>query len=172
MKKIAQGRYELSCTKEEAIERFQEMAGICREHISDDRAIAFYCTKKGEIAVSDPPRRARNGALYDSATTLYGQIVEEKDETYLTYYTTFSKFESVMKVIYVMLYMIMGVFAIAAAIANRESALTVILCVAGLVFLVRRLYIVVNEKSHAWQDSEVMINVLKERVNAVNRWDE
>ena len=172
MKKIAQGRYELSCTKEEAIERFQEMDGICRETISDDRTVGFFCTGKGEIVVSDPPRNMRRTMLYDSPTTLRGQIVEEEDKTYLTYYTTFSKFESVMKVIYVMLYMIMGVFAIVTAIANRESTLTVILCIAGFVFLIRQMYIVVNEKSHAWQDSEVMINVLKERVNAVNRWDE
>lgn len=171
MKKIAQGRYELSCKKEEAIERFQEMEGICREHISDDRAIAFCCTKKGEIAVSDPPR-ARGGIFYDSATTLRGQIVEEEDKTYLTYYTTFSKFESVTKVVYAMLYMTIGIFAIISAVANSASALAVIICIAFVALFIHRMYIIVNEKSHAWQDSEVMINVLKERVNAVNRWDE
>ena len=110
--------------------------------------------------------------LYDSATTLRGQIVEDEDETYLTYYTTFSKFESVTNVVYVILYMIMGIFAIVTAIANRESALTVILCIAGFAFLIRRLYIIVSEKNHAYQDSEIMIKVLEERVNAVNRWDE
>lgn len=171
MKKIAQGRYELTCTKEEAIERFQEMDGICREHISDDRAIAFCCTKKGKIAVSVPPRRRKGGIFYDSATTLRGQIVEEEDKTYLTYYTTFSKFESVTKMVYAMLYMIIGIFAIVSAVANSASALAVIICIAFVALFIHRMYIIVNEKSHAWQDSEVMINVLKERVNAVNRWD-
>lgn len=172
MKKIAQGRYELSCTKEEAIERFQEMAGYCREQISDDRAIAFYCMKKGKIVVSDPHHRTKGGIFYDSPTTLRGQIVEEGDKTYLTYYTTFSKFESVTKVVYAILYMIIGIYALVSAIANRESVLAVIICIAFVVFFIRRIYVMMKEKKHAWQDSEIMIKVLEERVNAVNRWDE
>lgn len=172
MKKIAEGRYELTCTKEEAIERFQEMEGICRETISDDRAIAFYCTKKGKIVVSDPPRRRKGGIFYDSATALRGQIVEEEDKTYLTYHTAFSKFESVTKVVYAILYIIIGIFAIVTAVANSASALAVIICIAFVALFIHRMHIIVNEKSHAVQDSEIMIKVLEERVNAVNRWDE
>jgi len=44
MKKIAEGRYELTCTKEEAIERFQEMAGYCREELSDEYPVFVGCT--------------------------------------------------------------------------------------------------------------------------------
>ena len=45
-------------------------------------------------------------------------------------------------------------------------------CVVCFVLGVRQLYVSVDEKGYAYQDSEIMIKVLEERVNAVNRWDE
>lgn len=164
MKKIAQGRYELACSKEEAIERFQEMAGYCREELSDEYPVFVGCTGKGKIAIGT--RMRRSGV--DNPTTLYAQIVEEADKTYITYYTAFSKFDEIFNVIAWVFYLIMAIFAI----VNAKTSMALIVAIVCGVFYARQLYASRNGKNNAWQDSEIMIKVLEERVNAVNRWDE
>jgi len=168
MKKIVQGRYALSCTKEEAIERFQEMAGYCRERISDDNPIRFSCSKKGRIVIYDPP----NGrSVNDACTKLCGEIVAQEGRVYVAYYTTFDKADSVIKMICNLVYVIMSLLAIAFAIIKAES-FTTLIAIGCLVLSVRLLYVSVNEKGYSYQDSEILIKVLEERVKAVNRWDE
>ena len=49
MKKINQGKYEVFTTKEDAIDKFMQMQGVCREKISGDNLIEFYCQKNGKI---------------------------------------------------------------------------------------------------------------------------
>lgn len=164
MKKIAQGRYELSCTKEEAIERFQEMDGYCREELSDEYPVVVGCTGKGKIGIGT--RMRRSGV--DNPTHLYAQIVEEADKTYITYYTAFSKFDAVFNVIVWVFYLIMAIFAVVYA----KTTMALILAVVCGAFYARQLHASRNEKNNARQDSEIMIKVLEERVNAVNRWDE
>ena len=164
MKKIAEGRYELTCTKEEAIERFQEMAGYCREELSDEYPVFVGCTGKGKIGIGT--RMRRSGV--DNPTTLYAQIVEEADKTYITYYTAFSKFDEIFNVIVWVLDLIMVIFAIVYA----KTTMVLILAAVCGVFYARQLYASRNGKINALQDSEILIKVLEERVNAVNRWDE
>ncbi|MBQ7328732.1 MAG: hypothetical protein IJX01_02350 [Oscillospiraceae bacterium] len=164
MKKIAQGRYELTCSKEEAIERFQEMAGYCREELSDEYPVFVGCTRKGKIGIGT--RMRRSGV--DNPTHLYAQIVEEADKTYITYYTAFSKFDAVFNVIVWVFYLIMAIFAVVYA----KTTMALILAVVCGAFYARQLYAGRNGKNNARQDSEIMIKVLEERVKAVNRWDE
>ena len=170
MKKILQGQYELNCTKEEAVERFREMAGYCREKLSDDNPIHFSCSKKGRIVICDPPRGRHS--FNDACTKLYGEIVAQEGEVYVTYYTTFDKANSVLQMIFNIIYLIMAVFAIAFAIIKAESFITLLVCIACLVISVRQLYVGSQEKGYFYQDSEILIQVLEERVKAVNRWDE
>ena len=170
MKKILQGRYALTCTKEEATQRFQEMEGYCREHISDDNPIRFSCSKKGRIVICDPPRG--RSSFNDACTKLYGEIVAQEGEVYVTYYTTFDKVDSVIKMIFNLFYVIMSLLAIALAITKAESFITLLVCIGCLVISVRRLYVGSHEKGYSYQDSEILIQVLEERVKAVNRWDE
>ena len=170
MKKIVQGRYALTCTKEEAVDRFREMEGYCREHISDDNPIRFSCSKKGRIVICDPPRG--RSSFNDACTKLYGEIVAQEGEAYVTYYTTFDKVDSVIKMIFNLFYVIMSLVAIGSAIIKAESTLVLIACIVCLVMSVHHLYVSANEKGYSYRDSEILINVLEERVKAVNRWDE
>lgn len=172
MKKIVQGRYELLATKEEAIDRFREMQGLCREEISDDSNVVFSCTENGKIWIADASRmHIKSNPIYDSAISLHGEIVEEADKTYVTYFTAFSRFESILKVSFTALFVIVFFIAIIVAIAKAESTMRIIGCLIGFVLMVRQLYINANEKSCAYQDSQIMIKILEERVNAVNHWD-
>lgn len=59
-------------------------------------------------------------------------------------------------------------------IAGKSSVMGVrfLLAVVCGAFYARQLYAGRNGKNNARQDSEIMIKVLEERVNAVNRWDE
>lgn len=164
MKKIAQGRYTLTCTKEEAIERFREMDGYCREKLSDEYPVFVGCTGKGEIGIGSRTRRTVVG----NPTKLYAQIVEEADKTYITYYTAFSKFDNIFNVIAFVFYLIMSIFAIVYA----KTSVALIVAIVCAVSFVRQLYASANGKNYAYQDSETLIKVLEERVNAVNRWDE
>ena len=168
MKKIVQGRYALTCTKEEAVDRFREMEGPCREHISDDKPLSFSCSRKGRIVVCDPISRRAD----DACTRLCGEIVEQEGGVYVTYYTTFDKTLSVIQTIGNLLYVVMSLVAIGSAIIKAESTLVLIACIVCLVMSVHHLYVSANEKGYSYRDSEILINVLEERVKAVNRWDE
>lgn len=77
-----------------------------------------------------------------------------------------------MKVLLNVIYVVMGIVAILFALVNRESIITLVAGIGCFVFSVRQLYVNANEKSYAYQDSEIMIKALEERVNAVNRWDQ
>lgn len=57
MKKIKQGEYELFTTKADAIDKFMQMQGLCREGFNDYQQIEFSCTKKGKITVTNPPSK-------------------------------------------------------------------------------------------------------------------
>ena len=96
MKKITQGEYEIFTTKEDAIDKFMQMKGICREKISDENLINFYCSKKGKIIITDPPRRGR-GIHLDNSTNLFADIIEQNGKTYVSYYTSFSKSNNIFK---------------------------------------------------------------------------
>ena len=57
MKKISQGKFEICATKTDAIDKFMQMQGLCREEINGYQRIEFYCTRKGKITVTNPPSR-------------------------------------------------------------------------------------------------------------------
>lgn len=165
MKKILQGKYALSCTKEEAIDRLREMAGYCREELDYENQVFFSCTKKGKIAVCGCSHR-RYGL--DNNTWLHAQIVEETDKTYITYYTQHHKVNAVLNLILGAVNVITGVIVIVYA----RTLMALLAYGLILAMSIREMYAVANGDSNAWQDSEILRKVLEERVNAVNRWDE
>ena len=57
MKKISQGKYELFTTKADAIDKFMQMQGVCREELSSDKQIEFYCSKKGKVTITNPTKK-------------------------------------------------------------------------------------------------------------------
>ena len=169
MRKIEQGKYELFTTTEDAIDKFMQMQGICREEFSDKDTIAFICTKKGKIFITDPPRRH---VEYRHSTKLFAQVIQQKSKTYVTYHTAFNKshniFKSIDIIIDLLICILTTVFAI--AIEAKTYYLTILLsCV--LIIGHRLIIIFTKEKTNSTVDSDILIKELEKRVEAVNLWD-
>ena len=63
MKKISQGQFEIRTTKVDAIDKFIQMQGVCREKINGENPIEFYCSKKGKIIITNPPTTQHPGTV-------------------------------------------------------------------------------------------------------------
>ena len=166
MKKIVQGKYEIFTTKEDAIDKFSQLQGVCRETLTSENRVEFRCTKKGKIVITNPYIPYSRSITRENSTNLYGQIIEENDNTYVTYYTGFSKLNYILKIFSIMMDIVVGIFAI--ILRGTYSLAVLLFC---LVFFVAQLFVYSKENDNAFKDSEILINELEERVNAVNRWD-
>lgn len=164
MKKISQGQFEIRTTKADAIDKFMQMQGICREELSSENLIEFYCSKKGKIAITNPPKRRIE---HTNSTNLFAEIIEEDGKTYVTYFTVYSHFNNVLKFIS----LIMLIIAIVLAVANVDKTVSPIVLVFCLLFFVFQLFNIAKEQKNSPKDSEIMIKELQKRVEAVNLWD-
>ena len=45
VKKISQGKFEVFTTKADAINKFMQLVGYCREELTYNRRLSFYCSK-------------------------------------------------------------------------------------------------------------------------------
>jgi len=166
--KISQGKYELFTTKADAIDKFMQMQGFCREETSEEKPIKFYCQKNGEIIISNPPSRHIEN---DNSTDLYAQIVEQDGKTYVTYYTAFSKTTNVLKIIFLVIDLLMAVFAIIGIIISNVKTYYLPILAFCLIFLGVKLFTSTKEEKNSPEDSEILIKELEKRVEAVNLWD-
>ncbi len=64
-----------------------QMQSICKGKMSEDKSIKFFCTKKGKIAISNPPTKLVSG---ENSTKLFGNVIEKKTKTHITFHTTYS----------------------------------------------------------------------------------
>ena len=168
MKKISQGKYEVFTSKADAIDKFMQMQGICREELSNEKLIEFYCSKKGEITITNPPtRRVEN---YNS-TILFAEILEEGGKTYIAYHTVFSKSNTIAKSFSYAMSIIAAIVAIIFAIIAANKTAPLIVLVFGLAFFVFQLFTTSKEEENSPKDSEILIKELEKRVEAVNLWD-
>jgi len=168
MKKISKGKFEISATKTNAIDKFMQMQGLCREEINGDQRIEFYCTKKGKITVTNPPSRHIE---HTYSTALYGEVIEQDGKTYVAYYTVYSHYNNVLKIISLVMLTVMSVFAIVSTVADfgkKAPYIIFVLCCALFIF---QLINTLKEKKNSPRDSEIMVRELKNRVDAVNLWD-
>lgn len=69
------------------------------------------------------------------------------------------------------MYIIMAVAAIILAVINGEKTASFIVLAICLAFFVFKLSADSKEKINSPKDSEILINELKKRVDAVNLWD-
>lgn len=167
MKIISQGKYEIFTTKEDAIDKFMQMQGICREEMSGENSIEFYCSKKGKISITNLPKKHIENT---NATNLFAEIIEQDGKIYATYYTMFSKSTNILKLIFLAIDIIIIIFAIIFAI-NVDKTASLIVLVIGLVFFVFQLFITAKEEKNSPKDSEILIKELEKRVDAVNLWE-
>lgn len=168
MKKISQGKFEICTTKSDAIDKFLQLQGLCREEINGYQKIEFYCTKKGKITVTNSPSKHIENTF---ATSLYGVIIEQDGKTYVSYYTVYSHYNNVLKVISLINLILMSLLAIAFIFVdfgiNAPYILFVLCCALNVFELIKAL----KEKKNAPRDSKIMIKELEKRVEAVNLWD-
>lgn len=170
VKKLSEGKYEILTTKDDAIDKFMQMQGICREELSNEKAIEFKCFKDGKIFISNLPTRHIEN---DNATDLFAQVVEQNGKTYVTYYTNFNKSVIVWKFIFIILDILLGLFAILLSFVypNEKSVYLIPFGFICTVLLICRLISASKEEKHAPKDSAILIHELEKRVQAVNLWD-
>jgi hypothetical protein len=168
MKHITQGEYELFTTKAEAIHRFRQMQGVCRGHMSDKNPIAFYCSAKGRITLTNPPTREFE---HRNVTNLFGEVIERDGKTYVTYYTGYSQTTHTVKVLSIVCLAVLAVLTLLLMIAQANIALSSVPFFLCLMFLGFRIFTLSKEGENSPADSEILINELKNRVEAVNLWD-
>lgn len=166
--KIDQGRFEVFTTREDAIDKFMQMQGICREEISGENLIEFYCHKNGKIIITNPPTQRIES---DNSTNLFAEILEQDDKVYVIYYTSFSKSNNILKYIFFVLYLLMGVFAIVITIHTNDKIYYLPIFFLGLLLFSFQLFSATKEKKNAPRDSRIMVEELEKRVEAVNKWD-
>ena len=53
--KIEHEKIEIFTSRDDAINKFMQMQGICQSTLTNGNSIEFFCTKKGKIAISNPP---------------------------------------------------------------------------------------------------------------------
>lgn len=161
MKKINQGKFEISTTKVDAIDKFLQMQGVCRKKISGENPIQFYCTKKGKIVITNPPTRS---VERENSTKLFADIVEQEGKTYVKYYTVFDRTNNILKMFFLTMYIIMAIVAIILAITNVDTSVSLIVLVFCLTFFVFKLFSATNEKNNSPNDFEILINELKKEL--------
>ena len=168
MKKIDQGEFKIFTTKKDAVDKFRQMQGVCRENISNEKLIQFYCDKKGEICILHPPTRRTSDC---NSTNLFAKVIERDGKTFVSYYTGFSESIHVMNIIIIVIYMIMVVLGIICAIASANSIYYLLLLILSLVLFGIRLIGSTKEKANSPTDSKILVEELKNRVEAINMWD-
>lgn len=169
MGKVAEGRYEISTTKADAISKFRQLQGLCREEISGGNELEFNCYKNGRIVITNPSRKRRS--RYTNSTNLYAEIMEEDGKTYVSYYTEFSKSNNVFKCICYAISVIFCVLGIALGVISENKIFYVVFFALGLITFVSELGSASREGKNSRKDSEILIAELEKRVEAVNLWD-
>ena len=168
MKKIEQGMFEIFTSKADAINKFMQMQGVCREELSSENLIEFYCSKKGKISITNPPKKHIE---HTNSTNLFAEIIEKDGKTYVSYFTAYSRFNNVLKFISLMMLIAMAIIAIILAVANVDKTVSPIILVFCLLFFVFQLLNNAKEEKNSPEDSEIMVKEFQKRVEAVNLWD-
>lgn len=156
-------KIEVFTSKDDAINKFMQMQGICQNKLTNGSSIEFFCTKKGKIAISNPPTYK---AARENSTKLFGNIIEEDNKTYVTLYTAYSSANNIIKIIYLTIMAFSATFSF--FVDKATPRIILILCFLLFGYL---LFISAKEKSNSPTDSNILISELKKRADAINNWD-
>lgn len=141
-----------------------QLTGVCREEISDDKPIEFYCTKTGKIVISNPPTTL---VTREISAKLFGKIIERDEKTFVTFQIMYSSANNFIKIIYSTLMLISTLLAF----FIDKTAMRVAL-IFSFLFFGSLLISATEEKNNSPFDSELLIKELEKRVNAINNWNE
>ena len=171
MQKIEQGEFEIFTTQKDAIDKLMQLDEDCRDESSSGYCLEFLCDKKGNIIISSPVSMHRRDSANQISSYLKGKVVERDGKTYVEYFTAYSKVDNVSKIIYIAIMLLCAVFAVFLAIVQGDSFFSIAFLVVGVAVCISGLSQSVKEKDHVTGDSKIMVQELKNRVDAVNMWD-
>lgn len=168
MSKIGQGEFRILTSKEDAIGKFRQMQGICRNQMSDDDRIEFFCSRRGRIRLGEPSSHRAP----ENPTELFGKVIERDGKTYVTYRTTFSQTGYLSNLIALGLSFAVSVFGVIFAVSAKEPLFSLAFLVFCFCFFFYELIVNLQKWNRAPGDAYVLIEELKRRVEAVNHWNE
>ncbi len=175
MKKIKEGKIEVLASKKDAIDRFMMLGGGCRGRDFRDRnggAMIFYCNKYGKILIECQQVRremTKNNSSSNILTKLYGTIKQYDNKTYVEYYTA-------LKNIDVLKRMGLYVYGIIVSIFLLIRYILVFFPVIFFLFyfiisMIKQISSILEEKTSPDIDSDTLIKILENKVDAVNNWE-
>lgn len=167
MKIIDQGKFKLNTSKAVAIERFLELGSCCEEYYSNDETIFLDCTKSGEISISHFRHRTNRGKNAYILSKLYGQIIEQKGETYVSYYTALTGGRIFLFCGMIVLGLILSISLFLTSLDLR-ALFTAVGFVIALIWQVSSL---LDEKNQIYMHSKKFVKILERKVDAVNNWE-
>jgi len=168
MSRINQGEFRILTSKEDAIGKFRQMQGICRNQMSDDDQIEFLCSRRGRIHLGEPSSRRAP----ENPTELFGKVIEREGKTFVIYHTSFSGAGHASNLVSLLLVIAVAVFGIIFAVSSKEPAVTLAVLILSLGFLLYQFLINLQKWNSAPADSYVLVEELKRRVEAVNHWND
>lgn len=169
MQKIEQGEFEIFTTKKDAIDKLMQLDEDCRDESSSGYCLEFLCDKQGNIIISSTV--SANRSANQISSYLKGKVVERDSKTYVEYFTDYSKSGNISKIICIAIMLLCAIFAVFLAVVQGDTLFSIACLVAGVVVFISGLSQSVNEKDHITSDSKIMVEELKNRVDAVNMWD-
>ncbi len=167
MKKIEQGKFKVFTSKADAIDKLMQMQGICQEKSVDDRRIEFSCKKDGKVNVCfSQGRRENRSGKSKLFTKLNGEVIMQDNETYITYFTAIDTFGVFVRLFILAIAIIVCLFFFAFIADKIKVLIATIICITAFVF-----QLISIEKEAPSSESNVLVDVLKKKVDAVNTWE-
>lgn len=168
MKKIDQGKLKLHTSKNDAINKFLQLQGVCKDvKNSNNCRVEFFCNKKGKISIVSLRDRysIKNSQIL---TELYAQVIENSGETYISYYTSLKK----EKIIIIWSAFIVAIIVLLLSLLILDRKILtlgiIFLCIYALIY---QLSSIKREKDNPSENSEIYIRVLEQKVDTVNNWE-
>ena len=168
MKKFSQGSIEIHTTKADAIDKFRQMQGYCREEISGENSILFKCTKKGKITIFC--QSARKGRANLRSIRLLATITEQNGKIYANYLTRFSRAYGIVNSVLIGMDFLFAFFLLP-FVKGFDFSIVLAVLLLNLAFLGYSIYGNIKEKENLQKDSKIMVNELEKRIEAINLWD-
>lgn len=163
---------ELKIDKETAIERLQSLENSCYTRDGNDELIVFYCTDKGQLAVTG---RVNSRAFSSMRVNdVRGQIENEGGKTVVKIYSVHDRSVTIFKWIYSIVYALGLVISIVNVFLTRRSLTVdeIISAIFGAGIAVVFFSINYSENKNTNSDFEIMVREIERRLEAAERWDD
>ena len=159
---------EIKADLPETIERLMQMNGVCRESDSTERPLEFYGNKKGKIFVTAPV--GRSSLSIPRSSYVRAEAVSRGGKTYIDMCSVEQKGGFVSSVAFAILQILLMIAVSVLYSIFKKEILIIVLLIDALFacIMFRDLF---KEKNNITPDLEKMKNEVRNRANAVSKWD-